>query len=167
MHRARSIATPLLAGTSLLLAVTGALLFFHVRSPLAHVAHEWLSWLFVAAALLHVAVNARPLAAALRPHLAKAAVAAFALLALAAAVVTGPGDHRGGPPESAEAHAAVEALSGASLAKLALALETSPGALREKLEAGGLRVPADHASIREIASASDREPREVLDAVFR
>jgi hypothetical protein len=168
--------TPLLTGSFVLLAVTGVLLFFHLSSPLARASHEWPSWIFLVAAILHLVLNARPLLAALRPHLARATVAAFALVALAA-IFTG-GEHSGpggagrhhGPPgasESPESATAVEALSRAPLDRLAAVLETSPGALHRKLEAGGIEVPADQSSVQEIAAVNQRQPRAVLDAVFR
>lgn len=49
--------TPITAGAFLLSAVTGMLIFFHADSGAKKFVHEWLSWVLLAGAGLHVAVN--------------------------------------------------------------------------------------------------------------
>ena len=53
----RDWATPLTVGSFLLLTVTGVLMFFHLDTGLNKLAHEWLSWVLVAAVGLHLASN--------------------------------------------------------------------------------------------------------------
>jgi hypothetical protein len=93
MIAARKWTTPLLAGTSVLVSVTGIHMFFHAASDLARWAHLWLGWAMVAAAIVHVVVNGRGLGVALRPTLAKAAVAAFLVLTVVASAL--PAARRG------------------------------------------------------------------------
>lgn len=54
---ARDWATPLTVGSFLLLTVTGVLMFFHLDVGLNKLAHEWLSWVLLAAVGLHLASN--------------------------------------------------------------------------------------------------------------
>ncbi len=53
--------TPLTLGSFMLCAGSGILLFFHINIGLVKLAHQWLSWIFVIGAGLHVAVNRKPL----------------------------------------------------------------------------------------------------------
>ena len=50
----REWATPITIGAFLLSAVTGVLLFFHLDSGLNKLAHEWLSWVLLAAVAFDV-----------------------------------------------------------------------------------------------------------------
>jgi hypothetical protein len=170
MKNARKWTTPLLTGTALLVAVTGVLMFFHAASGLARWTHEWLGLLMVVAAAVHVVVNARGLWVSLRPSLAKVAVAAFVAMTLVASVLPAQRKGQHGPPGAtagAEASAATAALADAPLERLAPLLEASPAELQQKAVERGLRVPGEQASVRQIALASDRQPSEVLDLLFR
>ncbi len=57
MQIRREWTTPITAGSFLLVAVTGVLMFFHTDMGLNRMVHEWLSWLFLAVAVFHLAVN--------------------------------------------------------------------------------------------------------------
>ena len=49
----RQWVTPLVAGSFLLMGVTGILMFFHWDSGLNKAAHEWLGWLMIIGVALH------------------------------------------------------------------------------------------------------------------
>jgi hypothetical protein len=66
MNIQRSWVTPITAGAFLLSGVTGILIFFHMETGANKFVHEWLGWLLLAGAALHVAVNF----AGLKSHLA-------------------------------------------------------------------------------------------------
>jgi hypothetical protein len=53
----REWATPLTAGTFLLMAVTGVLIFFHLDSGLNKAAHEWLGWAMIVGVAAHIVAN--------------------------------------------------------------------------------------------------------------
>jgi hypothetical protein len=167
VNRLRKWITPLVTGTFALVAATGLLLFFRAASPLAHAAHEWLSWALLLAAVVHLSINARALGTALRSRAARGILAACALLTAASLlpVRVGPGGHggHGGSPE----HRAFEALLDAPLPTVAALAGRSPVELRQVLAREGLQVPGDRASLRQIAQASGTEPERLLGRVFR
>ncbi|MDD2465948.1 MAG: DUF4405 domain-containing protein [Desulfobulbus sp.] len=76
----RKWVTPFTLGAFLLSAVTGILLFFKVHSGLIKPTHEWLSWLLVIAAVLHIVLNYRPLLKTLTQPLGKTLMVIFVLL---------------------------------------------------------------------------------------
>ena len=132
MKVSRDWFTPLATGAFVLLAVTGVLLFFHLDSGLNQVAHEWLSWVLLAAVAGHVAANF----AALRRHLAsrrgQAIVTVFVLLLGASFVPLGRGDAE--PPFAGVVHA----LARAPLPVVAQIAGVSEPVLRERLRVGGV-----------------------------
>jgi hypothetical protein len=88
------------------IAVTGVLMFYHVKNGSVVIIHEWLGMLFAAAGLVHVIINFRQLAAYFKTKQCVVAVAiALGLVALFAAAgpfhPEGPHGHRG--PQAAEA----------------------------------------------------------------
>ncbi|MGD9947877.1 MAG: DUF4405 domain-containing protein [Desulfobulbus sp.] len=76
----RKWVTPFTLGAFLLSAITGILLFFKVHIGLIKPTHEWLSWLLVIAAGLHIALNYGPLLKTLTQPLGKVLMVIFALL---------------------------------------------------------------------------------------
>lgn len=152
--------TPIVVAVFAVSATTGVLLFFHLGERLIKELHEWIGLAFVAAAALHIARNARALAGyARRPTLWIAA--ALALAAAAAFIVPALGVRQG------EGGGGSRALAGivlrAPLDEVAPLLDTTPAALGERLTAAGLKVTGTSASLADIAAASGRPPREVLD----
>ncbi|MGE4559235.1 MAG: DUF4405 domain-containing protein, partial [Desulfobulbus sp.] len=77
---AREWITPFTLGAFLLSALTGILLFFKVHIGLVKPVHEWLSWLLVIAAALHILLNYRPLMKTLTQPLGKILMVIFVLL---------------------------------------------------------------------------------------
>ena len=58
--------SPFVAVAFAVIAVTGVLLFFHIKSGPIMALHEWFGWLFVVAGIVHLLLNLRPLVAYLR-----------------------------------------------------------------------------------------------------
>jgi hypothetical protein len=156
--------TPLLSGLFLLSAVTGVLMFLHLASPLARGSHEWVSWGLVAVAALHVVLNWKALLVALRPTLAKAAVAGLTLFTLVAAAL--PSSQGGGGVNPGQSRAATEAVMSAPLGRVAALMDTDAAQLRQKLEARGLQVPGEAPSLKEIVQANAGKAPAVLETVF-
>jgi hypothetical protein len=55
----RSWATPLTIGSTVIVTVTGLLLFFHAAPGLTRPAHEWVGWIMTVAVVAHVILNFR------------------------------------------------------------------------------------------------------------
>ena len=58
--------SPFVAVAFAVIAVTGLLLFFHVKNGSIMALHEWFGWLFVIAGAVHLLLNLRPLLAYLK-----------------------------------------------------------------------------------------------------
>lgn len=93
----RSWVTPLVAGSFLLMGVTGILMFFHWDSGLNKTAHEWLGWAMVIAVTLHVTVNFQGFKNMFRTGLGKGILALFALILALSFLNLGGGEGNGGP----------------------------------------------------------------------
>ncbi len=153
-------ATPIVAAVFLVSATTGVLLFFHLGERLIKELHEWMGVVFVVAALLHIVRNGRALLA----HGRKPALWIAGVLALAAAavfIVPELGAPAGGGNDGIRKLIGV--VQRTPIVELAPLLATSPAELVARLEAAGLKVAGTSASIAEVATASDRPPREVLE----
>ena len=98
----RSIASPFVAIAFLVLAITGALLFFHVKSGPIVFLHEWFGWIFLGTGLLHLLLNARPLAVHLKQWRGITTLAIAVTLVAALTIIglnhpNGDRHHRGAP----------------------------------------------------------------------
>ncbi len=153
-------ATPIVVAVFLVSATTGVLLFFHVGERLIKELHEWIGVAFVVAAGLHIARNGR----ALLGHGRKPGlwIAVALVLATAAAfIVPALREPAGGGNDGVRK--LIGAVQRTPLAQLAPLLDTTPAALVTRLETAGLTVAGTSASLADIAAASNRPPREVLD----
>jgi len=52
--KTRKWSTPLILGSSLVVATTGAMMFFHLGEGLLKLAHEWVGMLFLVAMVFHI-----------------------------------------------------------------------------------------------------------------
>lgn len=153
-------ATPIVAAVFVVSATTGMLLFFHVGERLIKELHEWIGLAFVVAAALHIARNGR----ALLGHGRKPGlwIAMALVLATAAAfIVPALQEPAGGGNEGTRKLIGI--VQRAPLGELAPLLATTPAALTTRLEAAGLTVAGSSVSLADIAAASGRPPREVLE----
>ncbi|CAK8719538.1 MAG: protein of unknown function (DUF4405) [Candidatus Electronema aureum] len=139
----REWTTPITAGSFLLLAVTGVFMFFHAAPGLAKEAHEWVSWIFLAAAAFHLAVNFAAFKKYLTERKGQVLVGAFALILLVSfAPVGGSGE----PPFVAP----LRALGKAPLTTLAQVAQTSPEQMIAQLKQEGLAVQSAQQSLSEL-----------------
>jgi len=90
----KTFLSPFLFGLFLAVAVTGVLMFFHVKNGPIVVVHEWVSIVFVVVAVLHLVINLTQLAAYFKLGRAWAALTVAA--AIAAIFVVAGFNHRGG-----------------------------------------------------------------------
>lgn len=104
----RQWVTPLLAGSFLLSALTGILLFFKIHLGLIKPFHEWLSWILVIASVLHLILNAAPLYKSLTPRLGRIIMVVFVLLTLGSLLPIGDGGKHHGQGRHWDDHEAAQ-----------------------------------------------------------
>jgi hypothetical protein len=139
----REWTTPITAGAFLLLAVTGVFMFFHAAPGLAKEAHEWLSWLFMAAVVFHLAVNFSAFKKYILQRKGQVLLGAFVLILL---VCFSPLGGSGEPPFVAP----LRALGKAPLTTLAQVAGASPEQLIAQLKKEGLVVQSAQQSLSEL-----------------
>jgi hypothetical protein len=156
----RAWATPLTIGAFLVMAATGVLMFFDVRSGLVSEAHEWLSWVFLAGAAAHLVVNYRPLTLHLKSRWGRVSITAAAVLLVASVLPTGvESGHR-------LHHAVEQAVVDAPLSTLASLAHVAPQDLENRLKARGI-VATPQQSARELAAQNGVDERDLLAIAFR
>ncbi|WP_408596483.1 DUF4405 domain-containing protein [Limnohabitans sp.] len=156
----RTWATPLTAGSFVVLAVTGLLMFFHLDRGLNHFAHEWLGWLLVIGVAGHVAANFLGFKKHISGGIGKAVIAAFILI-LALSFIQPEEEKR--PPGWAQP---VKALAFLPLKELAFVAKMSVEEVRERLEEDGLNPTSNEQSIKDLVGHNLRRQVGALNAVF-
>ncbi|WP_420209488.1 DUF4405 domain-containing protein [Candidatus Electronema sp. JC] len=146
----REWTTPVTAGAFLILAVTGLFMFFHAAPHLAKETHEWMGWVFLAAAALHLAVNF----SAFKTYLAqRKGQVLLGLCALILLVSLMPFGGSGEPPYVAP----LRSLGKAPLATLAQVAQISPEQAVERLKKEGLAVQSAQQSLSELVGEDVRK----------
>jgi hypothetical protein len=161
MKMTRDWITPITTGAFLLTAVTGILLFFHAATGLNKAVHEWLSWVFLAGAILHLALNFAPFKKYLTQRRAQVLMGSFVLLLALSFVPMGEEEHHA-PPFVPP----IKALAQAPLTTLAQVARTSPEQLRERLADQGLAVTSDQQSISELVGNDFRAQVHLLEELL-
>ena len=160
MHIDRNWATPVTAGAFGLLATTGVLMFFHLDSGLNKTAHEWLGWVLLAGAGLHLAANLQGFKRYLRLPRPRAVLAGFALLLGLSFVPLGGG---GGEPPFV---APLARLAAAPLPVLAAVAGTSSADMAQRLAAAGLPGATDASSLAGLAGPDRKRQVRLLNQVL-
>lgn len=155
----RGWATPLTIGSFVLMTATGILMFFDIVPGYIVFAHEWFSWIFVAACAAHIAVNLRPFRNHLRTHRGRVLVILFSAATALSAFSWG----RITLPQLKWPIA--EALVDAPLAALAQVKRTDPAALLDRLERHGFPASPED-SLTQLAGRHHTDPAHLLGIVF-
>lgn len=156
----RPWATPLVTGALLISAVTGLLLFFEFEKGLVKPVHEWLGWLLVGGALLHVAANWKAFTGYFSKQLAVVIFGVCALVTVVSAMpFLGNEEHEN---EKRVARASAKALESSSLETVALVAKQSPDELIATLKKEGINVASPSETIAEIAAANSKEAPQLL-----
>lgn len=154
--------TPLVFGAFLLSAVTGTLMFFHLDSGLNKLAHEWLSWLLLAAIVLHVLLNLPAFKRYFSQPTARWILLA-AVVVLALSFFSLPG--KSGMPEPAFAPV-VHALAQAPLPVLAQVAGVSTDELQRRLGTAGLQPRNEQQSLQDLVGPELRAQMGVLRRIL-
>jgi hypothetical protein len=157
----REWATPLTIGTFLLSAVTGIAIFFHIDTGLAKWSHEWLSWLLVGAAVLHVVANFGGFMRYFFEAKGLILMGIFTVLLVLSFVPLGGA--RSQPPFVAP----IRALSQAPLPVLAQVAKITPEELRARLAKAKLPAPtSDQQTLADLAGPNVRKQAHILSDVI-
>lgn len=153
----RSWVTPITAGAFLLSGVTGILIFFHLESGTGKFMHEWLGWVLLGGAALHVIANYTGLKSHLATLRGQLLVGIFAVALLVSFIPLGGGQDE--PPFMPP----IRALSQVPLTTLA---QVTPEQLREKLSQAGYQSTSDQQSLSELVGADTRKQMHVMESIF-
>jgi hypothetical protein len=155
----RRYATPVTTVLSVVVAVTGVILFFHLAKEPAETIHEWLGMAFAVAAILHVVRHRGSFAQLLRQRHVQALAAATAAGVAAFVVLVPPK-----PPGNPMVRVALAAQH-ATIAHLAPAVGTSTERALVRLEQAGIKAgPGDTVAV--LASTHRKHPAEVFAALL-
>ena len=133
MKLQRQWVTPLVAGSFILMGVTGILMFFHWNVGLNKVVHEWLGWVMVAAVLLHITVNFQGFKNMFRNTMGKSIIAVSVVILALSFFNLGGGAAK--PPAFATS---VTVLSNASISELSQISHVDEKTLISRLEQSGV-----------------------------
>lgn len=146
----RKYATQATVALSLVVGITGVMLFFHLAKPQVEGMHEWLGLGFVAVAALHVVRHRSGFVAMLSQPRMRALFAAAALAAAAFVVLTPP--RQGNPMRDT-----VRLVTAAPLEEVAPLLDIPAEQLAARLETADTRQ-----SIESLARARGADPVHLL-----
>jgi hypothetical protein len=155
----RSWVTPITAGAFLLSGVTGILIFFHIESGTGKFMHEWLGWVLLGGAVLHVVANYSGLKSHLLTLRGQLLVGIFAVALLLSFVPLGGEDE---PPFMPP----IRALSQVPLSTLAQVAKISPEQLRDRLSKAGIQTTSEQQTLNELAGPDMRKQMRVMESVF-
>jgi hypothetical protein len=159
MNVQRSCVTPITAGAFLLSGVTGILLFFHLESGTGKFMHEWLGWVLLAVAVLHVSANYAGLKSHLSSLRGQLLFGVFVAALLVSFIPVGNDqDEPFIPP--------IRALSQVSLTTLAQVAKISPDQLRDRLSKAGIQSTSDQQTLGELVGPDMRKQIHVMESVF-
>ncbi len=156
----REWATPITAGAFLLTAATGVLMFFHLDSGLNKTVHEWLSWILVIGAVLHIASNFIGFKRYFSERKGQVFMGGFALLFALSFVPMG--NVGGEPPFMAP----IKTLSAAPLTTLAIVAEVTPEEIIERLANAGFLAQSNDQSVREVVGGDLHQQMDVLKVLL-
>jgi len=156
----RGWVTPITAGAFLLSAVTGVLIFFHLESGANKFMHEWLGWVLLAGAVLHVVANFSGLKSHLASLRGQLLIGIFAVALLVSFMPVGSGQDE--PPFISPIHA----LSQAPLTTLAQVAKVTPEQMREKMMREGLQPTSDQQSLSDQVGPDTKKQMHVLGKIL-
>ena len=159
-RKLREWATPITIGAFALSAITGIMLFFKAELGLAKPLHEWLSWLLVAGATLHLITNWRSTVQYVSKPIGKGVLTFFLLLICVSFIPLG--GKQGGNPVKRIADTLIQN----PLYEVAQVANHKPDEAMSILQSRGIYVESKEQNIQEIAAKNNKSPLEVLSMIF-
>lgn len=157
----RRWSTPLIIGSSVVVAISGVLLFFHLSEGLLKSMHEWLGLLFVAAIALHVLNHWNPFSRYFQQKTARWIIGLV--------LVTAMGWIGLSSFETGQEHPAkrlVARVQNAPLTVVAELSQQSSAQIIAALQQAGFKISGPEQSINQIAQANNANPFRVIDILL-
>lgn len=160
---ARSWVTPIVIGTSVVVSISGVMMFFHLGERFVKAAHEWVGIAFAVGMLLHIYTHWRPFKQYFSQRVANA------ILVLCLAVTTGfvvaslGGNSKKERPPFRQIVMTVEQ---APLSSVAALLDQSPLEVSQRLQQAGITVSGDNPTLMDIARSNQQSPARLLTVLF-
>lgn len=155
----REWATPLTIGSFVISAVTGVIIFFHIRIGLVRPAHEWLSWFLVLGGIFHIVTNWTAIIRYFSKPISSSIITGFIILSVLVFIPTSEKKAR-------PLHLAGNALLDTTLQTVALVAKEEPDNLIEKLRKRGVLVKNSKQTVQEIAVQSNKPGKVLLGLIF-
>ena len=152
-------------GLFLVSGITGIMLFLKIGEGAVKGVHEWLSVAFVLACILHVIRHWRPLQRYFAMRFFWGITVVVMLLAVVMMVPGTGGPHGPGGGRNPMMQV-MGVLSDAHLEHLALTMNTTSDKLVEKLRAAGITVQNPQQTLKEVATGSNCDLRQVMSVVM-
>ena len=159
----RQWVTPLVAGSFLLMGVTGILMFFHWDTGLNKTVHEWLGWAMVVALALHVMVNLQGFKNMFRTTLGKGILGLFTLILALSFFNLGGGEGNGGPPFKNS----VNLLSNASITELSQISHIDEQILLTRLQQAGVNSATAQSSVKQLVGDDLGKQMQTLNSILK
>lgn len=156
---------PLVAGSFLLMGVTGILMFFHWDTGLNKTVHEWLGWAMVVAVILHVIVNIHGFKNMFRSTLGKGILALFSMILALSFFNLSGGENKdnGGPPFKNS----VSILSNASITELSRVSHIDEQILLERLQHADIQSASAQSSVKQLVGDDLGKQMQTLNTILK
>ncbi|MBC8524466.1 MAG: DUF4405 domain-containing protein [Chlorobium phaeobacteroides] len=155
----KSWATPLAAGTFIILAVTGILMFFKLNAGYIKPVHEWLSWAMVIGVVFHTIANWKAFTAYFSRQPSLSIITAG--LIITALSVFAPSSEKGNFKKNM-----FRVIESAKIETLADMTDQNSAVIIRKFESNGITEAGTAMTVKEIAAQSGKKEEDILRVIF-
>jgi hypothetical protein len=157
----RKIITPLTGVLSLVIGVSGAMLFFHFEEGLVKGVHEWLGMAFMVVMLVHLAINWKPFKQHFRKPAAwigTAVVSTISALFLVNSL---------SQPNQSPVRSIIHSIETTAVYDLAPVFKVSHLEMSQRFDKAGVVIISGQETIQELADSSGVNPRILIAALTK
>ena len=156
----KSWATPLAAGTFIILAVTGILMFFKINVGYIKPVHEWLSWVMVIGIVFHTIPNWKSFTSYFSKKPSFTIIGAGLIITVLSVFM--PSANNGNPGMKM-----IKALGTAKIETIADMAGQNSDDIITKLEQKGISETGTSMTIQEIAAMNGKKEKDILWVIFQ
>ncbi len=156
----KSWATPLAAGTFIILAVTGILMFFKINVGYIKPVHEWLSWVMVIGIVFHTIANWKSFTSYFSKKPSFTIIGAGLIITVLSVFM--PSANNGNPGMKM-----IKALGTAKIETIADMAGQNSDDIITKLEQKGISETGTSMTIQEIAAMNGKKEKDILWVIFQ